>query len=483
MNATTIDGTAALLTHGPDKAITLALSLAQAERAIHAFTAGQVDAIVDADGQPYLLRPAQTQLRQEASRLRAILDSSPDQIMVLNRAGVVVAQHGRVPALDREDLVGRSIFTLIHEDDLTKLYSVFFNIAEGLRVNATVQFRLQACTGAWLYVEATAAQLNDGASPQVLLILRPVHDAHPIPAERPRLRVPAVPPVAPAKDRFLSMLSHELRTPLTPILLGVAEMESDERFADAAPALAMIRRNVELQARLLDELMEFTLVGEHKVRLRLEPLDLRAHIGYVLETCQSELTAAQITVLLDFAPGSGGVMVCADSLRLQQVMWNLVKNAIKFRRPAAASSSRPPIVRRVTSPLTSPTRESALSPSFWSGCSMPSSKAAPPSSGTKAASASASSSPKAWPKRRTAGSPSTAKAAASAPPSASSSPSPRPTAPACPSSPPPSSAPPPSGPRARETTAMPCALPAHPRHGRRTSPASSLQKQSQPNDS
>lgn len=166
MNATTIDGTAALLTHGPDKAITLALSLAQAERAIHAFTAGQVDAIVDADGQPYLLRPAQTQLRQEASRLRAILDSSPDQIMVLNRAGVVVAQHGRVPALDREDLVGRSIFTLIHEDDLTKLYSVFFNIAEGLRVNATVQFRLQACTGAWLYVEATAAQLNDGASPR-----------------------------------------------------------------------------------------------------------------------------------------------------------------------------------------------------------------------------------------------------------------------------------------------------------------------------
>ena len=337
MNATTIDRTAALLTHGPDKAITLALSLAQAERAIHAFSAGQVDAIVEADGQTYLLRPAQTHLRQEASRLRAILDSAPDGILVLNRAGIIVAQYGAaggMAAVDRQDLIGRSIFTLIHDEDLTKLYTVFFNIAEGLRATAAVQFRRRDGSGGWHFVEATAARSHGGDSDQVLLSVRPLPGARPIFDERPRLRVPAAPSVAPARDRFLSMLSHELRTPLTPVLLGIAELQEDERFAEARPVLAMIRRNVDLQARLLDELMEFTLVGQHKVRLLLEPLDAAVHIGYVVEICQSELTEAGITVLLGFKEGAP-IMVCADSVRLQQVMWNLLKNAIKFSPPGS----------------------------------------------------------------------------------------------------------------------------------------------------
>lgn len=349
MNATTIDRTASLLAHGPDKAITLALSLAQAERAILAFSAGQVDAIVDADGHAYLLRPAQQQLRQDVSRLQAILDSSPDVILILNRSGLILAQYGavgRVLGMDGEELAGTSIFTLVHDEDMGKLYSAFFNIAEGIRENATVRFRLQDRSGNLRFVEATVGQQYDGATTSVILILRPIVDPRPVFIEKPRLRVPVVPPVAPAKDRFLSMLSHELRTPLSPVLMGVDELLADDRFAEARPVLDMIKRNVDLQARLLDELMEFTLVGQHKVRLRHEPLDLHAHIGYVVETCQSELTAAQITVLLDFDPGSGGVMVCADALRLQQVMWNLVKNAIKFSSPGSsiiiATSDCPP---------------------------------------------------------------------------------------------------------------------------------------------
>ena len=92
MTATT-HPTTLTATHGPDKAITLALSLAQAEKAIHDFTSGQVAAIVDPDDRAYLLRPAQEHLRQDANRLRTILDSVGDGITVINRGGLIVSQN------------------------------------------------------------------------------------------------------------------------------------------------------------------------------------------------------------------------------------------------------------------------------------------------------------------------------------------------------------------------------------------------------
>jgi signal transduction histidine kinase len=139
------------------------------------------------------------------------------------------------------------------------------------------------------------------------------------------------------KDRFLAILSHELRTPLTPILLGVAELEEDERFVAARSTLTMIRRNIELQSRLIEELSEFTSVDQHKVRLHLESIDAHDVVRLVLGICQSELAAAHIVVLLDLRATES--LVLADSARLQQVMWNLVKNAIKFSAPGSSISS------------------------------------------------------------------------------------------------------------------------------------------------
>ena len=76
-------------TPNPEKAITLALCLAHAENALRTFTTGQVDAIIDPDGKPYLLRPAQEHLRKSERRLQAIIDSTADVITVLNRSGMI----------------------------------------------------------------------------------------------------------------------------------------------------------------------------------------------------------------------------------------------------------------------------------------------------------------------------------------------------------------------------------------------------------
>ncbi len=330
----------------PEKAITLALTLAQAERAIQAFTAGQLDAIVDADGNAYLLRPAQESLRQSEKRLREIIDRAADVITVVNRGGTILSQSRAVLGVlgyEAEELVGSSIFELVHGEDLSRLHAAFFNVIEGFEESGTVQFYHRMRNGSYRLIEATVSRLSGDSPASAVFILRPVASPRPLPTEPPPHETVSQ-DASHAKDRFLAMLSHELRTPLTPIQLGVDELQEDDRFVEARPTLAMIRRNVEVQSRLLEELADFTSVGEHKVRLRLEALDVHEAIRFVLEICRSELTAARIKAHLFL--GASPRIVVADSVRLQQVMWNLVKNAIKFSEAgssiAIATTDSPP---------------------------------------------------------------------------------------------------------------------------------------------
>jgi len=204
-----------LLTHGPEKAITLALSLAQAERAIQAFGAGQVDAIVDTDGQAYLLRPAQERLRANETHLQAIIDSAPDVITVVNRSGVILSQSravSRVLGYQPEELVGHSIFELIYEEDLDRLYTAFFNVIEGLQDCATAQFYHPVRNGSYRLIEATVGKLSDATSRCMVLIFRPVTDSS---SARTAPTVPPALAMAPAsEDRDCIILSHGRRIPL-----------------------------------------------------------------------------------------------------------------------------------------------------------------------------------------------------------------------------------------------------------------------------
>ncbi len=132
-----------------------------------------------------------------------------------------------------------------------------------------------------------------------------------------------------AKNRFLAVLSHELRTPLTPILLSVSAMLGEASLTgDVRAALEMVRRNVALESRLLDDLLDMTRIIRGTFALQLQPSDLHALIHQALEICRSDLEDAQLDVSLDLSASTHGVL--ADPARLQQVFWNLFKNAAKF---------------------------------------------------------------------------------------------------------------------------------------------------------
>ena len=142
-----------------------------------------------------------------------------------------------------------------------------------------------------------------------------------------------------AKDRFLAMLSHELRTPLNPVLAVVSNLVNDPRLpADTQEDLDVVLRNVRLEARLIDDLLDFSRISNGKLQLQRERLDLHALVRNVVDICAEEVAAGQHTLTLNLdAPRSE---VFGDSARLQQVLWNVLKNAVKFT-PAAGEDFDP----------------------------------------------------------------------------------------------------------------------------------------------
>ncbi|WP_321914847.1 MULTISPECIES: response regulator [unclassified Paraburkholderia] len=132
-----------------------------------------------------------------------------------------------------------------------------------------------------------------------------------------------------AKDRFLAMLSHELRTPLTPVLAGTRLLEQIPALPDAARSgVLMIRRNIELEARLIDDLLDLTRVANGKLSLALDTVDVHEVIEAVLELFHSEIQIKQQDVHVDLRAQQHYVR--GDRARLQQMLWNLVRNAAKF---------------------------------------------------------------------------------------------------------------------------------------------------------
>ncbi len=132
-----------------------------------------------------------------------------------------------------------------------------------------------------------------------------------------------------SKDQFLALLSHELRNPLSPVIMMVAELEQRmDGSAEVRKAIEVIRRNVELEAHLIDDLLNVTRIVHNKLELDKSVLDAHESIKRSLEICQEDIRGKKLEVSLDLR--ATRFHVTADPARLQQVFWNLIKNAVKF---------------------------------------------------------------------------------------------------------------------------------------------------------
>lgn len=132
-----------------------------------------------------------------------------------------------------------------------------------------------------------------------------------------------------AKDQFLAILSHELRTPLNPVKMVLEMLAVDEHLStDTRTLVETARRNVDVQARLIDDLLDITRIASGKLSIERVDLRIRDIVQSVIEICGEAIANKQIHV--DTRYDAIDDRIVADPARLTQVFWNLVRNATKF---------------------------------------------------------------------------------------------------------------------------------------------------------
>jgi PAS domain S-box-containing protein len=131
------------------------------------------------------------------------------------------------------------------------------------------------------------------------------------------------------RDEFLAIVSHELRTPLTSILLWAKLLESGSLAAEEhATAMTTIRRSAETQRQLVEDLLDISRITSGKLRLTMREADAAAFVRAAADVVRPTAEAKEVALEVDVGPGVGTVR--ADPDRLQQVVWNLLSNSVKF---------------------------------------------------------------------------------------------------------------------------------------------------------
>ncbi|HEY0781087.1 MAG TPA: ATP-binding protein [Thermoanaerobaculia bacterium] len=142
-----------------------------------------------------------------------------------------------------------------------------------------------------------------------------------------------------AKDRFLAVLSHELRTPLSPVALSISAMERDPTLpVHLRDEMAMLRRNIGLETKLIDDLLDVSRVATGKLHLRLLPTRIHEVLRHVVEICEPDMRLKRLSLRVGLDAADDRVK--ADPARLEQVFWNVLKNAVKFTPEAGTIALR-----------------------------------------------------------------------------------------------------------------------------------------------
>lgn len=273
----------------------------------------------------------------------AVVELMNDPVVVIDRQGRVAALN---PAAQR--LVGRPARDVLGAG-IAEVFGFWEELADRLRRiddQHGVSFEIEgADLDSGHAFQVSLSRLDDtGESIGWVLVVRDITEARGVERERAQMlseqaaRAQAE-AANRAKDRFLAALSHELRTPLTPVLATVTAMLSHDSTPPAVrPVFEMIRRNIEVEARLIDDLLDLTRIERGEFPLRREVIDVHERIDRVLEICGGDAHNAGVTLISQLRAEAHHLD--ADPTRFLQVLWNLIRNAIKFTPRGAAVTVR-----------------------------------------------------------------------------------------------------------------------------------------------
>jgi two-component system CheB/CheR fusion protein len=277
---------------------------------------------------------------EEVNRwLAAIVESSDDAIIGKDLTGKIISCNqgaaelfGYAPG----ELVGKSVAVLIAPDRPDEEPKIIARIQCGESVVHYETVRRKK-DGSLINVSLTISPVKDlhgkiiGASSIARDITERKRAQHQLEEsfQREKTARQTAETASRTKDNFLAALSHELRTPLNPVLLVASAMAEDPQVPEETRGhFEMIRRNVELEARLIDDLLDINRITRGKLSLEKRPLDAHAILQDAITIIESDMKAKKIGLTLKLAAKQH--MVLADAVRLQQIFWNILKNAVKY---------------------------------------------------------------------------------------------------------------------------------------------------------
>ena len=270
--------------------------------------------------------------------LAAIVNSSEDAIVSKGLDGIITSWNSgaqRIFGYTSDEIVGQPVLKLIPPDRHNEEPKIIEQLRQGIRVDHFETMRVRK-NGEHFPVSLTISPVKDanGKIVGASKIARDITELRKAAAERDQLLESERNARSQAenanrmKDEFLSTVSHELRTPLNAIV-GWTEVLAggDQSQDEMMHGIEVIKRNAMMQAQLIEDLLDLGRISSGKMALEITSMDIAAVISEAMGSVSHAAQAKQITIV----PVIGNVRgLLGDAKRLQQVIWNLLINAIKF---------------------------------------------------------------------------------------------------------------------------------------------------------
>jgi PAS domain S-box-containing protein len=278
------------------------------------------------------------ELKQSEERFRSLSSCSPVGIFEIDHQGNYVYLNPRYQAIcnvTAAESLEKSWLESVHPDDKKAASAGWLNyIHEGKEYSQEHRFLLKGDVVRWVYVRCASMLTADGSIQGYVGTVEDITERKNAEDTRAQMfREQTAREEAEAankmKDEFLAVLSHELRTPLT-AMLGWSKILRTKKLDEQSTirALDAIERNAIAQAQLIEDILDISRIIRGQLRLNLGVVDLQSVIQAALEAVrpQAEMKSLQLDICLDGDVGK----VSGDAVRLQQVVLNLLTNAVKF---------------------------------------------------------------------------------------------------------------------------------------------------------
>ncbi len=278
------------------------------------------------------------QAQEAEAHLAAIVESSDDAIISKDLNSIITSWNRgaeRLFGYTAQEAIGQSVTMLMPPERFDEEVGILERIRRGESIDhyETVRRRKD---GTLLQISLTVSPLTDrnGRIVGASKIAHDISERKQAEAEREQLlaseshALERAEAEARMKDEFLASLSHELRTPLNAIFGWANILRTSDDSVEIAEGLEIIERNARAQTKMIEDLLDMSRIISGKVRLDVQRVDLISVINSTIESVKPMATAKQIRLTSVLDPVAGPVS--GDPARLQQILWNLLTNALKF---------------------------------------------------------------------------------------------------------------------------------------------------------